>query len=140
MPRRKQSNAKGSSRAKDPIWEHVIIKIEAASSRSKPTVECCHCGETYSAGVTRLKQHFRGDSDQVRACPNCPTDLKLQLQAEQAGKKAGEARKRKLEQLDKDTSGPSSVPLPGGQTTVTQLFAKGEQHQVYVVQSQALTS
>ena len=82
-----------SSRVEDPTWAEVRIEQPATSAKGKPKVVCNHCHRQFSAGITRIKQHFRGDSTAIRACPQCPPQLRERLLAE-VSHKQGEASKR----------------------------------------------
>ena len=114
----------------DPVWEHVKVLVPAASSRGKPKVLCTHCALEFVAGTTRCKEHFRGDSTNVKACPEVPADLHSKLAAEQIHKQSAANRKRKLEALDKITAGsdellPAAARFtPRDQQTISGLFNK----------------
>ena len=96
----------------DPVWDHVTITQKAAKSNGKPKVQCNHCNLAFSGGTTRIKDHFRGNSTDIRACPDVPQDLLNKLLAEQLHKDAADSQKRKLAEVDKVTSSSAQQGVP----------------------------
>ena len=86
---------------------------------------------TFYAGVTRIKDHLRGDSNNVRACPDVRPELHTSLLAEKLRKEAAGSRKRLLDEVDKNTCGSAEECLPkaprissSDQPTLPALFDK----------------
>ena len=57
-------------------WDNVD-KLEAKQNYSK--VVCHHCDHSFSGGVSRIVSHLLGTNQGVKACSECPEDIKTRL-------------------------------------------------------------
>lgn len=114
-------------------WKHVVIVDEKAAGQAK--VKCVYCSKIFVGGAARIRNHFIGGvlSD-ISKCSEVPDGLVKILKDEVNQKEDVARKKRRNDELDAATRGPTVIPIgdkstaTGGgtglsQTTVPGLFA-----------------
>ena len=114
-------------------WKHVVIVDEKAAGQAK--VKCVYCSKIFVGGAARIRNHLIGGvlSD-ISKCSEVPDGLVKILKDEVNQKEDVARKKRRNDELDAATRGPTAIPIgdkstaTGGgtglsQTTVPGLFA-----------------
>lgn len=102
--------ATGMVREKGPEHDHVQEQKDPKNSGDSTLVKCLYCELVFSATATRIRAHLLGWSGcGVRACTSCPEPVKQKFEELEKAKKEAQFRKRKLDQLDRATSGAAST-------------------------------
>jgi hypothetical protein len=95
---------------KGPEHDHVVQQKDLKNPGDSTQVKCLYCELVFSATATRIRAHLLGWSGcGVRACTSCPEPVKQKFEESEKAKKEAQFRKRKLEQLDRATSGAATT-------------------------------
>jgi hypothetical protein len=108
---------------KGPEHAHVVQQEEPKTPGESTKVKCMYCEPVFTTTTTRIRAHLlRWIGFGVRACDKVPLVVTHQFEELEKEKKENEFKKRKVEQLDKLSSGEAIKPKK--QNTLKAAFSK----------------
>ncbi len=111
---------------KGPEHAHIVQQEEPKTPGENTKVKCKYCELVFTATTTRIRAHLLGWTGfGVRACDKVPPMVTHQFEELEKEK---EFKKRKVEQLDKLSSG--EVVKPKKQSTLKAAFSKHDYSKV----------
>lgn len=121
----------------EPEEGEMAAAEKGDGSLRHPEVQCKYCKHKFHGGATRIRQHLLGLKKDVKKCSNCPTVVKKALEEWIVKMAAEKEKKRRLAELDAETSaqakdGGNAAKKRKGmlQATIGPLFKRTKQAEV----------
>src|SRR6185436_6097850 len=108
---------------KSEEWNYVLL-LDDKDNVTLSKVRCIYCDKEFCGGVVRIRGHLLGDPKSgISKCSKVPCEVQKALEKQQSVRLEAEAKKRKLDELDKATKSASNMTSQKAQTSLPSMFA-----------------